>query len=348
MARRERNIYKRKDGRYEARYVMSRDGNGKAKYGAVYARTYAEVKVKLGEARKKILENLPISTISQQTIVTAMEIYLRSIQTKVKVSTHGLYQRYCESYISPYFKNTRCSQLTLEISQDFVDSMLRNGLSVITARSVFSLFKNGIKQTLPLGIFAIKLPKNPPKKVEVLTVDEQKRLEATAKNSDIPNEIAITLCLYTGIRIGELCGLLWSDIDFERRLLKINRTMQRIKNGENDGDKTIVVCLTPKSDTSQRDIPLPVFLVEFLKACQSKSAASNVIAFNGNPVEPRTVQRRFKKLLDSANLRDVNFHVLRHSFATRALEKGFDIKTLSEILGHASPAITLSKYAHVL
>ena len=165
--------------------------------------------------------------------------------------------------------------------------------------------------------------------------------------SDEINRISIILCLYVGIRVGELCGLLWTDVDFERHILSVNRTVQRIRN--TDGDrKTKVVSLTPKSDTSQRDIPLPAFLVEMLREHEKISTTSYIISFSGNPVEPRTIQRRFKKLLTIARVRDVNFHVLRHSFATRALEKGFDIKTLSELLGHASPTITLSKYAHVL
>jgi len=349
MARRETNIFKRKDGRFEARFIKGREANGKAKYGAVYAPTYAEVKVKRDKAKAELLrsENLSVSKSTKQTITDAMESYLISIKNQIKESTFGLYQRYIENYISPHFQNTPCSWLTSEMTQGFVDSLLGSGLSVVTVQSVFSFLKNGVKASLPKDTFAIKLPKKQPNKVEVLTVDEQRRLELAAKDSDAINRISIILCLYTGIRVGELSGLLWTDIDFERHLLSVNRTVQRVRNTDGDA-KTKVACLTPKSDTSERDIPLPNFLIEMLKEHKKASSASYIITLNGNSIEPRTIQRRFKKLLAIANIRDVNFHILRHSFATRALETGFDIKTLSEILGHSSATITLQKYAHVL
>ena len=347
MARRERNVFKRKDGRYEARYIKYRDENGKAKYGSVYAPTYATVKLKLDKAKAEIRKNTDLLEPPKQTIVNAVETYLNNIKHQIKESTYGLYARYSENYISPHFKDTFVSRLTPEMAQGFVDGLLQSGLSVVTVQSVFTFLKNGVKTLLPKDALAISLPKKQPNKIEVLTNDEQRRLELTAKNSDDINRIGILICLYTGIRVGELSGLLWADIDFERRVLSVNRTVQRIRNTEGTG-KTKIICLTPKSDTSRRDIPLPTFLVEMLGEHKKVSTASYIITFNGNPIEPRTIQRRFKKLLAIAKVRNVNFHILRHTFATRALETGFDIKTLSEILGHSSATITLTKYAHVL
>jgi integrase len=133
-------------------------------------------------------------------------------------------------------------------------------------------------------------------------------------------------------------------------VLHVHRTVQRIKNTEGDGDKkTKVVCLTPKSRASERKIPLPDFIAEFLKEHKEAASSEYVVSLNGCRLEPRAVQRRFKRLLVCAEIKDVNFHAgTRHTFATRALEKGFDIKTLSEILGHSSVTFTLIKYAHVL
>jgi integrase len=152
------------------------------------------------------------------------------------------------------------------------------------------------------------------------------------------------LCLYTGIRIGELCGLMWSDIDFERKLLCINRTIQRIRsNGEN---KTEVTFLTPKSKTSTREIPLPDFLLELLFKHRPLTNGEYVLNYKNKPIEPRTLQYRFKKILQTADVKNVGFHITRHTFATRALENGCDVKSLSEILGHGSATVTMNKYAH--
>lgn len=348
MARRERNIYKRKDGRYEARFIKGYDDNGKAVYGAVYARSYADVKEKL--ERVKSVEKA--KTQSPNSVAEEVRSYLESAKNQIKPSTHGIYQRYLDNYISPYFGNTRCDWLTADIVQGFVDRQIENGLSAVTVQSVFCFLKNGLKGAFQNEALDVKLPKRVSSEVEVLSIDEQKRVEMAAQMSDGINHIGVTLCLYTGIRIGELCGLMWSDIDFERKQLYVRRTVQRIKNDacEDVNEKTKVASLLPKSGTSIRSIPLPGFLIALLLEHRSQSHATDgyVISRDGSSIEPRNMQYRFQRLLIAANVKQVNFHTTRHTFATRALENGFDIKTLSEILGHSSAVITLNKYAHTL
>jgi integrase len=195
-------------------------------------------------------------------------------------------------------------------------------------------------------VFAVNLPKKTKSCVEYFSLGEQKRLEASARASDAVDYLSVAIPLYTGIRLGELCGLQWRDIDFECCVLRIRRTMQRIRS---DGEaKTELAFLTPKTETSARDIPLPDFLISLLDEQRKTASCDYVISSRCKPIEPRTVQRRFKRLLAIAGVKDVNFHTTRHTFATRALESGFDIKSLSEILGHCSAAVTLSKYAHAL
>jgi integrase len=352
MARRERNIYKRKDGRYEARFIKSRDESGKAVYGTVYARSYAEVKEKLVQAKSI---NRMMKCSKKATIASELELYLKSIKNRIKPSTYGIYQGYIERYIALYFGDTHCDRLTTEIMQGFVNRLIDNGLSAVTVQSVFCFLKNGLKNTFTQDLFDVVLPKKIKNDVEVLSVDEQKRLETAARASDNIDYIAVMLCLYMGLRIGEVCGLLWSSIDFERRLLHVRRTVQRIKNSDYNGEsktapKTIITCLTPKSTASLRSIPLPEFLV-FLLSDYRKQARSDdeyVISRNDMFIEPRNLQYRFQNLLLAANVKQVNFHATRHTFAVRALENGFDIKTLSEILGHSSATVTLQKYAHTL
>lgn len=348
MARKERNIFKRNDGRYEARYIKGYDENGKALYGAVYAQTYSAVK----EKRDNLIlpEQLPELNkppCSERLLVVEVEDYINSIKHHVKPSTHGVYLRYLEHYISPHFRKVQCSQLTEVKLQRFVDKLSANGLAAMTVQSIFCFLKNGLKGAVSQDVFDVKLPKRINNEVEILSAYEQKRLESAARTSGNIDHISVILCLYTGIRIGELCGLLWEDIDFDRGLLYVRRTVQRIKDPDRK-NKTKIVCLTPKSCTSRRAIPLPGFLIELLREHKEQNNFAYVITRTGSHLEPRTIQYRFKSLLSSANIKQINFHALRHTFATRALENGFDIKTLSEILGHSSATITLNKYAHTL
>jgi integrase len=349
MARMARNIYHRKDGRFEGRYIKCYGEDSKAKYASVFAATYAEAKEKLEQAIISAPVARRVKPASKNpTIHQAMVRYLESLKCQIKPSTYGIYQRYIENYITPYFGNTRCEALSLETAQGFVNQQVENGLSAVTVQSVFSFFKAGVKTARGEDAFDVKLPKRTKIEVEFFSVDEQKRLEAAAKASGGADHLAITLCLYTGIRIGEVCGLMWQDIDFECRLVHIRRTMQRIQDDDGGDKKTKIAFLPPKSLTSARSIPLPEFLLEFLKERRDTAEGNYIISLKGEPVEPRTLQYRFKNLLEAAGVKEVNFHATRHTFATRALENGFDVKSLSEILGHASPTVTLNKYAHAL
>ena len=238
-------------------------------------------------------------------------------------------------------------QLSQKAIQVFVNDKLESGLSVAMVQFVFNFLKNGIKEFVCKNIFQVNFPKHKDSKVDVLTIDEHKRLEAIAEASNDINRVGIILSLYAGIRIGELCGLMWQDIDFDRKQLHIRRTMQRVKNKESD-TKTIVTFLPPKSKSSQRSIPLPSFLASILKEFRMKSTGEYILSQDGHAVEPRVMQYRFQRIMEIAKIKPRSFHITRHCFSVRALENGFDIKTLSEILGHSSPIVTLKKYAHVL
>ena len=342
MARRQRNIYKRRDGRYEARFVKERSRNGKAIYGSVYDRTYAGVKEKLKVSRR--LKKLPGT---RKQVVLVLENYLETHKILIKPSTYWVYHGYIQNHIRPYFTNACCNELSQESIQAFVSEKLKSGLSAIMVRSVFTFLKKGLDETVSCEAFRVKFPKHTGNKLDVLTISEQKRLEAAAEASDDINRVGIIVCLYTGIRIGELCGLMWQDIDFDGRQLHVRRTIQRIKsNGGNT--KTVITFMPPKSNSSWRSIPLPEFLLTILRGFHEKNPGEYVLSLDGHAVEPRVMQYRFRRLLAQAGISLRSFHITRHSFSVRALENGFDIKTLSEILGHSSPIITLKKYAHVL
>ena len=148
----------------------------------------------------------------------------------------------------------------------------------------------------------------------------------------------------SGIRIGELCALQWKDIDLEKRILTVRKTIQRIQCRDNF-KKTKLIITEPKSESSKRHIPIPEFMIEFLKKFQDKTE-QYILSDNYKPIEPRTMQYRFAKILKNVNLPSVHFHALRHMFASNCIKLGFDVKALSEILGHSSVEITLNRYVH--
>ena len=157
------------------------------------------------------------------------------------------------------------------------------------------------------------------------------------------------MCFYTGIRLGELCALKWKDLDLETGTLSVNRTVSRVRNLEDGEDKTMLFVGSPKSRKSLRKIPLPEFLLQRLKAKRGEFDEEDYI-YSGNqqPYDPRRFQKLYKRILNQAGVTDRKFHAIRHTFATRALELGVDIKTISELLGHSSVSITLNIYAHSL
>ena len=157
--------------------------------------------------------------------------------------------------------------------------------------------------------------------------------------------LGILISLYMGLRIGELCGLTWADIDIKNRVLYVRRTVQRICSCNSDGKKTKIVISAPKSDTSFREIAIPEFLAEYLTAFKGDDDCY-ILSGSEKIVEPHAYQYRYKKVLSESNSGDHTYHRLRHTFATNCIESGFDVKTLSEILGHSSADITLNRYVH--
>ena len=183
--------------------------------------------------------------------------------------------------------------------------------------------------------------------MRVLTHDEQSSLIRTVLNDMDLYKFGVLLSLYTGIRIGELCALKWEDMCLSDSVLKIRRTMQRIQ--ESDGNtirKTKIIITVPKSKCSVRLIPLPSFISDIAQQFSNSPQAFILTGDSERFVEPRTMQNHFKSLVAESGIERANFHVLRHTFATRCVEVGFEIKSLSEILGHSNVNITLNRYVH--
>ena len=332
MARRGENIYKRKDGRYEGRYIKYYDISGKAVYGYVYSRSYSEVKELLAKYKTEKPARQGKSTLLSEWL----KIRLKS-QGTLKPTTKKIYQSHIDNYINPNLGKISLKKLNGDILQGFINDL---NLSASTVKTIFSILKSALSAAEDNGLILniwdkVKVPKKEKSIVQVLTVNEQKWLESVLT---LPFDIGIWICLYAGLRIGEVCALKWADINFETSTLTVNGTQARTENG--------VEIITPKSKSSKREIPVPVILINKLK--EIPQTCEYVLSKNNKPVDIRTYRRHFKKLLQKADLPDIKYHALRHTFSTRALEVGMDYKTLSEILGHSSVGITLDLYAHSL
>lgn len=347
MARHGENLYKRKDGRWEGRYIKGYNANGKSIPGYVYGKTYKEAKEKLTLAKANTQkEQKPIS--SEMTVSQWFEKWLET-QKRIKRSSYTTYYSNIHKHINVKLGKIKLKLLTDEHIQNFVDDILKE-LAPKSVRSVFSVLRLGLNDAYEKKLTVelcrkIKLPKVKKKEVKVFTKDEQKAVEQYIESSENNNDIGILICFYTGIRIGELCALKWENIDLKRGIISIVNTLYRVKSEKGD-KKTELKISTPKSESSVRDIPLPKFLIAKLSAIDRGSGF--LINRNEKFIEPNIYARRYKRILEELDIPYRKFHTTRHTFATRALEIGMDVKTLSEILGHSSPTVTLNLYSHSL
>lgn len=359
MARTGKNIYKRKDGRWEARYIVSYDMNGKAKYKYLYARTYAEVKAKLLNAQNYTNLGNQIELSKDKKYEYWLDEWLHTKQLRVKESTYIRYRNTIENHIKPELGKYPISKISTSLIEQFVSHKLENGridgnggLSPKSMSDIMVIVKEAFKYAQSYGAIVIcnfdRISfKKKTQEMRVLSRLEEKRLLSVLLRDVDRYKLGVFICLYTGIRIGELCALQWKNVSFCEHTIKIEYTMQRLQNKENNTiHKTKVIVTEPKSYASLRTIPLPDFVINAIKPFAGSPNAYVLSGKCKTIVEPRTMQNRFKTYLFEGEIEDANFHSLRHTFATRCIEAGFDVKTLSEILGHSSVKITLDKYVH--
>ena len=197
-----------------------------------------------------------------------------------------------------------------------------------------------------LNIKKMSLPKLNKKEIQILSNKEKQKLEKYCIQQNDLKSLGILICLNTGLRVGEVCALRWENVDFETRRIHVEKTIERIYSKE--GNKTIVIIDTPKSMTSIRTIPINSKLYNILKQMRGKCKKTDFVltGLSDHYVEPRNYQYNFKKILKKSQIKRYKFHTLRHTFATNCIEAGMDIKSLSEILGHADVSITLNIYVH--
>ncbi len=363
MPRKGENIYKRKDGRWEGRYIKYRNSNGKVHYGYVYAKCYRDVKNKLREQKNstEIFHKSSICNNSKEIVLEdIINDWMLYVQPRIKESSFVKYQNLLNTYIVPELGKVTIDLITADRLEIFLESLLESGgkksqgLSRKTVSDVLTVLRSILKFSQKRGFVPVCsgkeiVIKQEQEKIRVLSkTDEKVLLKYLYTNLNNKN-LGVILCLFTGIRIGEVCALTWEDISFEDKILCINKTMQRIQNktfSEKQPSKTKIIISKPKSTCSNRIIPLTR---EMLELINNKKIIKDGYFLTGEKekfVEPRTMENHLKRILKECNIEYVNFHVLRHTFATRCIEAGCDIKCLSELLGHANISITMNRYVH--
>ena len=269
----------------------------------------------------------------------------------VKKSTFSAYVLLIENHLLPAFGN----HLSISESevQEFVMKKIEGGLSQKSVKDIMivlkMLLRYGAKfEWISYSPFYIQYPVDRKKiNVEVLTRSNQKLLmDYLQKNFTFKN-LGVQLCLFSGIRIGELCALTWSDLDTENGLINVHRTIQRIYCIENGVRKTELILDSPKTKHSTREIPMSKELLKILKPIKKVVNPNYFVLTNeAKPTEPRTYRNYYQELLKEVGIPPLKFHGLRHSFATRCIESKCDYKTVSVLLGHSNISTTLNLYVH--
>lgn len=358
MPKRGENIYKRKDGRWEGRYVKCRTLHGKIQYGYVYGRSYSEAKTKLKEVPATPSQTANHRTVQPISYSEILELWLLSAKNRVKESTFSRYKHIVERHIQPLLGNYQMCEVSSALLEEFIDYLLRNGrldesggLSPKSVADIIIVIKGSINfargKGYPVNCSTAGLSvKRSKRDMRVLSKNEQHMLESVLMQDTDHTKFAVLLCLYTGIRIGEACALRWEHLRLDSGILEVRETMQRIQAPKDSVSKTKVIITEPKSECSRRDIPLPKFLVQYAEQFQAERNAFVLTGKTDRFIEPRTLQNRFKNYVKASGIEHANYHALRHTFATRCVELGFELKSLSEILGHSNVNITLNKYVH--
>lgn len=355
MAKQGENIYQRKDGRWEGKYIRERV-NGKIRYGYLSGKSYEEV-LQRKQEKMRDLEKKGLIAPSDPLLLSGLsERWLESQKGTLKETTLVKYGSILKNHILPKYGNKYVNELTDDEIRLWIENLTlpgmrgREGISPKSANAVASVMRLILRYartacnaaTPELADIRMKQEKN---QIEILSHSEQDVLKEYLMDNLNLSNLGILSTLYTGMRLGELCALRWGSILAGDGLLDVHATMSRIST-DDPLRRTRIVITPPKSACSTRMIPIPADLLGLM---QSMRRMDDSFFLTGDVVEymdPRTMENRFKAALSACGIRDVKFHALRHTFATNCVELGFDVKSLSEILGHANVTVTMNRYVH--
>ena len=358
MARGE-NVFRRKDGRYEARYIKGRRADGKPVYGFCYGRTYEEAKGKADRAREEMASAKRPDHSQGPDVACFCDSWLSANSTRLKPSSAAKYRMDMENHIKPYFEGKLPCEVRPEEIEGFTRMLLNGkGLSPKTVRSILTLLRSVLSymrkqsgENLPE--LEIAYPKECRKNARVLDKKEEAMLAMLLAQEMDSCKFGVYLALRTGMRIGEVCALRWRDISFESAAISVCQTVLRLPQKQTDsetfrkdGFRTALVVGPPKSESSLRVIPLMPDIAALCERFRPEDPEAFLLTGTARCMDPSKLQRRLTRYLEECGIPEAHFHTLRHTFATRCVEAGFDVKTLSDILGHSNIGITMNLYVH--
>ena len=286
------------------------------------------------------------------------EWFCNYIRPSSKRKTCERYSEIIEKRLKVKLGEYELDELTPLVLQRYITELIESGnmktgkgLAANSVNGIITVIQNSLKLAYALGTIKeyaadkIRRPKTKEKEVTCFTLSEQKKIERAALAGKKTKWLGIVVCLYTGLRIGELLALEWKDVDFQKGVLTVSKSRHE---GKDENGRYAQIVESPKTVSSRRCIPLPKQILCELRMLKRKSRSVYVISNGESSIPVRSYQRSFERLLKKLDIPHKGFHALRHTFATRALECGMDVKMLSELLGHKDPAVTLRRYVHSL
>ncbi len=351
----EGNIRERKDGTWEARYSLGVDANGKQIRKSIYGKKRSDVVKRLTKILNEINMNTYIDP-SKATLSEWIEVWLRDYKKdSVSAKSYESYKENLDNYIIPHLGDIYLKDLRPEMVQSTFNKMKH--LSNRTIQYTRTIFNMAMKRAKINKLIAenpceyVELPKGKPKK-EVIILSEEQQAKFIKAIDGHQYQVAFLILISVGLRVGEMLALTWNDVDFKENTIDINKTLSRTK-GE--------LFNPPKTELSKRLLPVLDPIMDILK---SHKAQQNIIKLQagkdynpynlvftnlyGYPVDFHSFARSLKRVLIDNSLPEISPHKLRHTFATRGLESGMDMKELQILLGHSTMKLTADTYTHVL
>lgn len=364
MPRRGKNegsISKRSDGRWQGCVTIGRNPDGSQRRKYIYAKTRTEVAVKMNELICSINNGEFIDKLNNPTLSQWLNTWLYTYKkNNIKPQTFDQYEYVIRCRLSAEFGDEKLIELQGAKLQNYYNRLFEEGLSARTIHIINTVLHSALKKAIKCGLIknnicdAVELPKDKHKERRVLSRDEQEILITELKKNK--SDYIYIFALFTGMRRGEVLALTWNDIDLENAVINVNKSLGRVNNYDGKKEKTRLEVGEPKTSTGRRVIPMADTVIDVLTT-QIKYIKKNIpdnplnLVFpseNGTYIDPGNYNRRFYKIIKKLGMPKANPHSLRHSFATRALEAGVDLKTTQELLGHSSIDITANLYTHAL